>query len=378
LAFLILIPSLARCFYNEFYYASIGNFTTDQRSYIYDSNVSTYQYITQNIFNTTNLPATNITSGEFGSNYGGGNYTFPEHVEMDTLNVSGYASIPYNSTMGGINSFGSDLHFTVVPWNTFGALVQNPLLVPKGAGAFPNLGGILNGLIVIGDQTGYNPILYFGNYALSSSTSFTFDPVTSTMTYAGAGVKSVFGGIFNFTHDVYFESDILAAENKTQNIGSPSYAFDNVYADDFINVASESKSIYLNPSTALNAITKINSSTEPSLSTGYNKPNYDSFPSEIVEEYKVRRYKKTWSEPLTNEICLKLGTCDYINRTEIVREVVPMSYKAVEGDIIEIHHSRSLLLTDDYLIGAVKALKAENDALKSSLCTYHPGDKICS
>ena len=65
-----------------YYDAIISQFTTTGTSFFYNSNVTTYKVynITQAFYNTTSFPASNITSGTFGSSVGGGNYGFPANL----------------------------------------------------------------------------------------------------------------------------------------------------------------------------------------------------------------------------------------------------------------------------------------------------------
>jgi hypothetical protein len=80
---LIVIPASAAIKDSSYYYnAVIDQFTTTGTSFFYNSNATTYKsnYISQYFYNTTNLPASNITSGTFGSDVGGGNYAFPSNL----------------------------------------------------------------------------------------------------------------------------------------------------------------------------------------------------------------------------------------------------------------------------------------------------------
>jgi hypothetical protein len=160
--------------------------------------------------------------------------------------------------------------------------------------------------------------------------------------------------------------------NKTTDLGSSAYAWDNVYADDFINVASETKSIYVDPDEALDAIVAIRPDTGfiRSMTPGYDMPDYSSFPEPMVEEFKVRTYNitvTTYEEQLVNcsgafNTCVK--ELIPVNITKTVSEAMPMSYIGGKDEIVETHNVRSLLINIDYLNSAIQALEARVSALE--------------
>jgi hypothetical protein len=161
--------------------------------------------------------------------------------------------------------------------------------------------------------------------------------------------------------------------NKITSLGSPEYAWDNVYADDFINVASETKSIYVDPDDALAAIVAIRPDTGliQSMTPGFDMPDYTSFPGEITQEFKVRTYNQTVTiyERRMTSCSGAFNDCIEemvpVNVTETVSEVMPMSYVAGKDEIVEVHNVRSLLINIDYLNSAIQALEARVSALEN-------------
>lgn len=122
------------------------------------------------------------------------------------------------------------------------------------------------------------------------------------------------------------KGDLLPDGNKTRDLGSASIAFDDIYADDFQNVASETKSRYIEPKIALDgicAIKKENNSLQPDYATmPFCKPFV--IPKTIIMDKK---------ETIVNEI----------------------------------HHTRSLVGNLDYLNSSTQQLEAHIRALEAQV-----------
>ena len=108
--------------------------------------------------------------------------------------------------------------------------------------------------------------------------------------------------------------DILPDGNKTRDFGSATMAFDDIYADDFQNVASETKSRYIEPSVALESIKAIRKCKDS------EQPDYATM---------------VFAEPF-------------------MKEIKDKDEKVIA---VEIHHKRSLVKNLDYLNSANQALE---------------------
>jgi hypothetical protein len=154
------------------------------------------------------------------------------------------------------------------------------------------------------------------------------------------------------TNKIYLDPDgdaILSPNNGQDNLGGTTGYFDNMYADDFVNIASNTSSIYVDPEIALARIGNIQPSFTPSDTPGYLQPDYSTMPNGISRQFKIR----TWLNSTTNET---------------LSEEVPLDYTKQKDDLtVEYHYTRSLLKNIDYLNSAVKALKARNEALETRI-----------
>jgi hypothetical protein len=157
--------------------------------------------------------------------------------------------------------------------------------------------------------------------------------------------------------------------NKTTDFGTMAYAWKDIYADNFINVASETDSVYIQPDEALAAIVGIRADVgERSMTEGYDKPDYNSYPDAMAQEFKIKIYNKTVTNTVREPLIHDNGTVSYVNKevisTEVVREVVPDDYVGGKDEIVETHNVRSLLINIDYLNSAIQALEARVSALE--------------
>jgi hypothetical protein len=98
--------------------------------------------------------------------------------------------------------------------------------------------------------TAYYDAFYYGTSAVDAWATYFSSPLKFLT--ANDGIITPNGPILRT-----IAYDMVPNGNKTINLGSANFAFDNIYADDFQNVASETKSRYIEPTRALSAIVKI-------------------------------------------------------------------------------------------------------------------------
>lgn len=116
-------------------------------------------------------------------------------------------------------------------------------------------------------------------------------------------------------NDVLATLGIITNLNKVNDIGTAAVAYNDMYADDFNNVASEKK---------------------------YTVPSDD----EVYQELKEG------SEPYIKEILIK----EWTEKETIKREEVPLDYIAKENEILETHHKRAMGYNLDYLNAIIRKL----------------------
>jgi hypothetical protein len=169
---------------------------------------------------------------------------------------------------------------------------------------------------------GYVDAVYVGSSAAEAWSSWKAGMVVANGVYTPSAIIDAL-----ITSGLALNGNVTTNVNKGYDIGTATMAFDDIYADDFQNVASETKSRYIEPTQALEAIRNIKKCLDS------DQPDYKTM---------------AFAEEFTKEIRIP-----NIDKTETV--------------IQEVHHKRSLVKNLDYLNSATQALEQRVQTLEFTL-----------
>jgi len=292
--------------------ASQGGHVYPLKLEIPNSNIEMYKTITAYNYIAGWVYMTDVDAGDyllFGMRRGSSGTCTLLKFEANVIYVVDAAGTFVTSNAGYMINTWTHIFIKYINQTSFHLYVDGVFVYSTTSGF--DGGGVPNRFNLGGrDCTGYYDAIYNGDSAVDAWATFYSVPLKFRTTDGAIDVNGPFG--HNITHN------IGTTVNKGFNIGSATYAIDTIYADDFTNVASITKSRYIDPTDGLAGILAIKKEKDS------EQPDYATMP--FAKEFRINRS---------------------VTEDEVVEEV---------------HHTRSLVANLDYLNSAVQGLTRDFQA----------------